>query len=323
MTAQIDHKKSFDKLPWYRCEGLFCSMYAPFAKERILFSGTPGVELIAWCGECRNKRGRYICTQCALREGVANEEAGWQMLVCRYCGTPLGKGEEVRRFCELDGVEFDASKADQSSLDEIQPIPQRAWGQLYQHAIKTGLVTTSGMQQALLAKAAGDNSRSLLLLNEELDRCRLVDYQAGIGRCLLEMGRIFLLTDGHGESLKYLDQAEPILRECTNKKLLRECLGCKVWLQKFTNAPSAERLAVLNEAIKLYREALTQGIIQSEEALEFLTKEIRALRFSPAPHPDGDPEVASQRNLKFQQELSEWNALPWWKKLTVKKPQSP
>lgn len=275
--TQTEHKQSFSELPWYKCEGLFCSAYAPFVDKRILIRGVPEIRVIGWCSDCGRKRGRYICTKCALPESISDVESGWQRLVCRYCGTPLGKVKEVFWLSEMEVAAFDSAEISQLSPDEISPIPDGAWWALYQHAIRSGLIETTGIQQALLARDGGDNSRALVLFDEELNRCRSADYQVGIGRCLLEKGMLLLAADRTYEALEHVNEAEPLLRECGNDKLLRECLGYRMWLQKTTLAPPDERLTVLNEVIKLYRETQAQGMIQYDQAIELFTKERIAL----------------------------------------------
>jgi hypothetical protein len=43
----------------------------------------------------------------------------------------------------------------------------------------------------------------------------------------------------------------------------------------------------------------------------------------PTPHLGADPGRAAQLNIQYQEELARWKALPWWKRLTVKKPEPP
>jgi WD40 repeat protein len=43
----------------------------------------------------------------------------------------------------------------------------------------------------------------------------------------------------------------------------------------------------------------------------------------PQAHPAANPNRAMELNLKYQEELKRWNALPWWKRLRVKKPVRP
>jgi hypothetical protein len=55
----------------------------------------------------------------------------------------------------------------------------------------------------------------------------------------------------------------------------------------------------------------------------------KSLRASPipvsisTPHSAADPHRATELNIKYQQELARWQALPWWKRLKVKKPEPP
>lgn len=271
--TQSDIEPSLHELPWYKCESLFCSAYAPFVNRPILIHGVPKARLIGWCPDCSEKRGRYICTRCALRERQSEENAEWQKLICRYCGTPLGNDEDVFRLDESGYGDIDSSPSEQSSNDEMPPIPERAWWALYQHAIRSGLIETSGLQNALHVKESGNHSDALILFNKELNRCRSVGYRTGMGRCLLEIGKLFLETDRPDEGLENISMAEPLLRESRNDKLLRECLGYKMWLQKTTNAAPAERLPVLNEVIKLYDEAHARGMRQYTQAIELFVKE--------------------------------------------------
>jgi hypothetical protein len=45
--------------------------------------------------------------------------------------------------------------------------------------------------------------------------------------------------------------------------------------------------------------------------------------YLPSPHPSADPVRAARLNIEHQQELARWKALPWWKRLTAKKPEPP
>jgi hypothetical protein len=41
------------------------------------------------------------------------------------------------------------------------------------------------------------------------------------------------------------------------------------------------------------------------------------------PYRDADAERDAQLNLEFQRDLTVWKSLPWWKRLTTRKPQAP
>ena len=43
----------------------------------------------------------------------------------------------------------------------------------------------------------------------------------------------------------------------------------------------------------------------------------------PGAHPATDPPRASRLNIRYQKQLQEWKALPWWKRLKEKKPKPP
>lgn len=39
--------------------------------------------------------------------------------------------------------------------------------------------------------------------------------------------------------------------------------------------------------------------------------------------PKADAQGAALLNIQYQRELAAWKALPWWKRLRVKKPEPP
>jgi CHAT domain len=41
------------------------------------------------------------------------------------------------------------------------------------------------------------------------------------------------------------------------------------------------------------------------------------------PHPAANPERAARLNIQYIQDLKNWQALPWWKRLRTKKPDRP
>ena len=43
----------------------------------------------------------------------------------------------------------------------------------------------------------------------------------------------------------------------------------------------------------------------------------------PTAHRNADPNHAYQLNVQYQQELKKWKALPWWKRIRIKKPTHP
>jgi tetratricopeptide (TPR) repeat protein len=48
--------------------------------------------------------------------------------------------------------------------------------------------------------------------------------------------------------------------------------------------------------------------------------------FAPAPlqrYPHADPDRAAQLNQKYQEQLSAWSALPWWRRMKTKRPERP
>jgi ankyrin repeat protein/Flp pilus assembly protein TadD len=46
-------------------------------------------------------------------------------------------------------------------------------------------------------------------------------------------------------------------------------------------------------------------------------------RLASSPHLGADPERAYRLNLEYQQSLARWQALPWWRRLVIRKPERP
>jgi tetratricopeptide (TPR) repeat protein len=300
LMTLIDDQATFDQLPWYDCSSRFCAVELPFVDKQLWVNGEPETLLLGWCGTCWNesgKRGRYVCTRCALREPASPEAGEWEILICRYCGEPLGQGKEVVKldtatFRIADGLRSPYSSPD----DENQVISSDVWWSLYQHGIKQGWVTTSGLRDAKRVKEEKRQGAAwpLSLLHEELVRCRAASYVAGEARCLLEVSKILIELGRQTEALGHLEQAEPLLQEVGNVSLLRDALILEAWAQRAVRAKPNERIKVLDEAIALCRQAFTEKNLQYNKGFAFLLKE-RAIVLLV----DNQPVAAAEATRQF------------------------
>ena len=185
-------------------------------------------------------------------------------MCCIRCGKPLGEEDDIT-------VLLDTSLAEGSRPS----IPQSAWDELGSKAVQNGEVRSQPM---ILASLLHEKGRTLIAVDhyrKELARCRQNGWRGGEARCLLELGEMILEDDPELAWL-YLQKAEPLLRELSNRSLLAECLSrCWILLQR-DGAPARQQLRVLDEAIQLHRDV---SVDERSPAIEKLRTSRAELRY--------------------------------------------
>lgn len=54
-----------------------------------------------------------------------------------------------------------------------------------------------------------------------------------------------------------------------------------------------------------------------------LNKQNEIIPFIPTAHRSADPQRASQLNIEYQKQKQAYDSMPWWKKISTKKPEPP
>jgi WD40 repeat protein len=73
--------------------------------------------------------------------------------------------------------------------------------------------------------------------------------------------------------------------------------------------PQSQQEAQLEPAAQARRESAKAQLLNAE--------------YTPTPHPAADAGRAAELNIRYQQELAAWKALPFWKRFRTKKPEPP
>jgi hypothetical protein len=123
-------------------------------------------------------------------------------------------------------------------------------------------------------------------------------------------------------------EEEQICRELGNPEGLAISLSNQASVVAVKRERLREALSLAEEA---YRLATEHGLIALTRKIEPLLNLLRsrieqappAPVYVPTPHPGANAEAAAELNIRYQQDLASWNALSWWQRLKVKKPEPP
>jgi len=190
---------------------------------------------------------------------------------------------------------------------------------------KDGLATCLG-NQALILHARGDLDGAWALYQQEARLCRELGSQDGLRACL---GNQALILHARGDldgAMALHQQEERLCRELGSKDGLATCLINQASLLGLNLKRAREALPLAEEAYAL---AVQHGYAAlAQQIAPILAIIRRAVQSSPPPPVSmSDPKAGAQRatqlNIQYQQALAAWQALPWWKRLRVKKPQPP
>jgi tetratricopeptide (TPR) repeat protein len=170
--------------------------------------------------------------------------------------------------------------------------------------------------------------KAMALHKEEERICRELGDKAGLSGSL---GNQALILKARGEldgAMALHKEVERICRELGDKAGLATSLANQAALLSDKLGFHEEALPLAEEA---YRLATNHGLNalarQIKPILDFVRSKVEqaSVNFGLASvaHPNADPERAARLNIHYQEELARWKALPWWKRLTVKKPEPP
>lgn len=195
---------------------------------------------------------------------------------------------------------------------------------------KESLMRSLG-SQAGVYHAMGKLDEAMRLLEEEERICRGTGFKKELAGILGNKALILLDRKRYPEALEVQKEKELICRELGNiKSLVGSLADCSTILalmgkplEALPLAEEAHRLAMENDMPE-QAQLITQNLerLRSEPDRQSIEPPAESY-LVPAPHPAADPERAARLNIQFGQELARWKALPWWKRMSVKRPKAP
>jgi tetratricopeptide (TPR) repeat protein len=112
--------------------------------------------------------------------------------------------------------------------------------------------------------------------------------------------------------VKALTYATPFLQSGSSPTpLAEELTGFRARLHDLADDERAQLYAALGEQAALVQEGMS------------LPPDPAKVTLASTAHPRANSARAAQLNMQYQQDLARWQALPWWKRLRVKKPTRP
>jgi hypothetical protein len=112
--------------------------------------------------------------------------------------------------------------------------------------------------------------------------------------------------------VKALTYAAPFLQSGSSPTpLAEEFTGFRARLHDLADEERAQLYAALGEQAALVQEGMS------------LPPDPAKVTLASTAHPRANSARAAQLNMQYQQDLARWQALPWWKRLRVKKPTRP
>jgi tetratricopeptide (TPR) repeat protein len=195
---------------------------------------------------------------------------------------------------------------------------------------RRSLATCLG-NQALVSLHGGDLDEAMRL-NKEVERIfrDLADRQ-GLQAILNNQAWILADNGKLDEALKLYQEKGGICREIGDPVGIVDSLVSQSQILKSKGRPQ-EALKLVDEA-ETFVANLDLTININLDRLRFdLTEMLKAAPRRDAssdheaaeiPTPYPGAEGAAQLNIRYQRRLAQWDALPWWKRLTAKRPQPP
>lgn len=198
---------------------------------------------------------------------------------------------------------------------------------------KKGLLA-SLTQQAILFHAMGDLDSAMTKLTEGEALCHELGDKHNL---ILTLGMQGIITMARSEleaAMTLFKQQEQMSRELNDQQGLTVSLHNQALLLARRMGRPREALPLAEEAYQLAVSTRSPLAWQIKSILNTASAEIAevqaraasreaAIGLVSAPHPGSDAERAAELNIRYQRELAEWNALSWWKRRKVKKPERP
>lgn len=162
------------------------------------------------------------------------------------------------------------------------------------------------------------------------------DDQMGEAVSLNNLGLTYLRLGDHNKAIEFCSRAMSLAREIGYLHL-EAASNYNLGLALDHAGDRLQAVERVEAALEIYERIKNPAATEARQVLaewrdSLLSKKQRAAKygFMPSPHPDADPEGAALLNVryqeeleKYQQELLAWEALPWWKRLRVRKPIKP
>jgi hypothetical protein len=235
----------------------------------------------------------------------------------------LGRLSEIRDSVSAQ-IRIRAALGDSKSALEAG----EALGQIARQTLDQAGLASSLFSQGEQLLSRADAEGALARFHEAEEIYRQLKNPVKLSQALNNQAVILSRTlNRSAEALPLLKEKEQILRRLNNQSELAKTLFVEaVLLVKELGLPD-EASPIAEEC---YRIATDCGLTEVQNRIKSLLREIGSSVDSksisvaaPTPHPAADPERAFRLNVQYQQEAARWKALPWWKRLTAKKPEPP
>lgn len=189
--------------------------------------------------------------------------------------------------------------------------------------------------QALILKERGDFDEAMLLHKQEESICRKLGDRQTLAHSLGNQATILSIQGEADRAIALRKEEEGICRELGDPRELARCLTNQALILGLSKGRARGALPLAEEAYRLASEHNQSALIdQIRPILELIQSEVNAAPkvrvATPPPHPKANAARESQLNIEYQQkmarwreELAQWKALPFWRRLLTKKPVVP
>ena len=190
--------------------------------------------------------------------------------------------------------------------------------------------------KAVVSSKQGDLHEALRFLEEQESVCRRMKYMSGLSRCLQNKANTLgKLADLEG-ALSAQQEAEQVRREMRDYEGVAQSLMVQIsFLTQMRRLHEA--IPLVEDAHRLAVEHSLDDIAERTERMMAALPLVQAPRSAPSGKgslqmPDAahmtayrgaDPERAAELNRQYQEELAEWKALPWLRRMRTKRPDPP
>lgn len=168
--------------------------------------------------------------------------------------------------------------------------------------------------QALILKARGDFGGAMILHKQEENLSRQLGDMRTLGHSLANQANILIRQREADRALALHKEAETIYREMGDQAEIAKCLTNQALILALDKGQARGALPLAEKAYRLAsRHNQTALTDQIKPMLDIVRSRIHAAPATevdiPASHPGANP---AQLNIKYQQEITRWKALPWW-----------
>jgi len=190
-----------------------------------------------------------------------------------------------------------------------------------------GLQTNLG-NQAVLLSAMDRPIESMSLCKEQENICRALGNKNSLQQSLGNQAVLLRASQQFDEAQQLLEEQERICRELGSQQGLAYSLINQALLLADNRGRAREALPLAETAYDVARNAnLILVANQIRPYVDHVRGKIVETQHAPvytsSPHPGADADRAARLNLKYQRELAQWKALPWFKRMRTSKPEPP